>query len=298
MTEIAGFLKKIDKNLYEDLYWNVPERRQGRVNVIGGYAGGFRTPVRVAEMLAAEYPIEKVNLVTPEALRGRIPEGGEIRTGVAGLGARSKVPTIGVPRQAPQVENIGVVFARSTEVGSLADGEEILQIINSGDFNLLIGDLSKNAETLKAVASAGESSEKPLLITRDGVEAMLAGRLGRALMNENLIWLVALPQLQKMLRTVYYPKMLTMSQPLMQVTEVLHKFTLSYPCKIVTLNSGQILVAHNGNVTGVELGKTPFTPITVWTGELAVQVVGLNLYNPEKFGEATVAGLFARPGVN
>lgn len=253
-------MEKVEGNPYADLYWNIPEKKIGRVSVVGGYAGSFRTSVKTGEFLKNKYPIEAMNLIVPDVLIGKIPD-------------------------AP-----GVIFVGSTKAGSLLDEERIAKVMEESDFNLLMGDLSKNTETLKMVAKICEGSVKPLLVTRDGVEAALSGRPEAVLMRENIIWLVSLPQLQKMLRSVYYPKMLTMSQPLVQVAEVLHKFTLSYPCKIVTFNSGQILVAHMGKVVAVPLEKTRFSPITMWMGELAAQVAAMNLYCPGKFVEATVAG--------
>jgi hypothetical protein len=99
-------------------------------------------------------------------------------------------------------------------------------------------------------------------------------------------------QLQKLLRAMYYPKMLMPSQPLVQIAEVLHKFTLSYPTTIITLHNGQILVAHSGNVAAVPLDKTSFNPLTVWSGELATRIVIYNLFNPNNFINATISALF------
>ena len=112
-------------------------------------------------------------------------------------------------------------------------------------------------------------------------------------MNENIILMGSFIQLQKIFRVVYYPRVLTMSQSLIQVAEAMHKFTLSYPAKIITLHNEQILVAENGNVAVVPLNKTAYTPITVWGGELAAKVATINLYNPNNFLKATTAAIFA-----
>ena len=114
----------------------------------------------------------------------------------------------------------------------------------------------------------------------------------RLLMNENLIFFASVPQLIKLLRAVYYPKMLLQSQSLIQVAEVLHKFTLSYPVRIVTLHNEQVLVAENGIVKAVALSATGYSPITIWGGELAAKIVAMNLYNPNSFIKATVTSLF------
>ena len=101
-----------------------------------------------------------------------------------------------------------------------------------------------------------------------------------------------MPQLQKLLRAIYYPKMLLLSQSLVQVAEVLHKFTLSYPVAIVSLHNEQILLADNGTVKAVPLEKSGYSPIMIWNGELAGKIVGMNLYNPNRFIEASCSAIF------
>ena len=110
-------------------------------------------------------------------------------------------------------------------------------------------------------------------------------------MNNNLILIASMAQLQKLFRAVYYPKMLTMTQPLLQIVEALHKFTLSYPVKIVTLHNGQILVAESGVVKAVAVETSGYSPITLWGGELAAKIVALNLYNPNSFIKATISSI-------
>ena len=191
------YFEKLEKNPYEDLKWNIPERKQGTVNIIGGNAQRFRDEVKIAEVLEREYPVETVRLVLPEALRGKLPE----------------LPNIS--------------FLPATESGGFDESQGLIDIFGTGDFNLVLGDLSRNNVTGKAVASACVSSEKMTLITRDAIDLLTENRPERWLMNENLILMGSVMQLTKLLRAVYYPKMLLASQSLVQVSEVLHKFTLS-----------------------------------------------------------------------
>lgn len=256
-----NYFEKIDTAPTDDLLWNLPEQKQGVINIIGGNVQNFRTPTRVAEYLAAKYPIKTVNLVLPDSLK-------------------AKVPTL---------DNF--VFLPSTEAGSLA-GEGLAETMAAVDYNLIIGDLSKNAITGKAVASACESSDRPMLITRDSVDLIAENGPDRLLMNDQLILMGSLAQLQKILRAVYYPKMLLLSQSLVQVAEVLHKFTLSYPAKIVTLHSGQILVAENGIVKAVPLEESGYSPIMIWNGELAAKIVAVNMFNPGRFIGSTATAIF------
>ena len=256
------YFEKIEDNHYQDLLWNIPEQKTGIVGVIGGNGGSFRTVVKTAEFLSATYPVKEARMILPDALKGKLPD---------------------LP---------GLVFASSTETGSFKDGEELKTAINALDCGILIGDLSKNAVTARAIASAVHSSAKPLLITRDAVDLVAENLTPELLLNENLTFLTSVAQLTKILGAVYYPRMLTMSQPLTQVAETLHKFTLSYGVKIITLVNGQILVAKNGLVRAVALEKTGFSPITLWGGELAAKIAAVNLFSPGKPIEATLAALF------
>ena len=138
-------------------------------------------------------------------------------------------------------------------------------------------------------------AEKPTLITRDSVDVLAENLSEQTLMNENLMFLASMPQLIKIFRAVYYPKMILLSQSLVQVAEALHKFTLSYPASIITLHNGQILLAKNGLVKAVPLEKTNYTPLSIWQGELAAKIVAMNLYNPDQFLDATISAIFSAP---
>lgn len=256
-----GF-EKLETNPYEDLRWNIPERKQGVVNVIGGNGGSFRSEVKVAEFVSDKFPVQEVKVVMPDALKGKLPP----------------LPNF--------------VFLPSTESGSFAESQELIDVFDTADFNLVIGDLSKNAKTGRAIASAVKNSEKMTLLTRDAVDLIAENMPDRVLMNENVVFLASVAQLQKLLRAVYYPKMLLMSSSLVQVAEVLHKFTLSYPVAIVTLHNEQVLIAKNGTVKAVALVKTDYSPMAFWNGEVAGKIVGMNLYNPNMFIEATVCAVF------
>lgn len=255
------YFEKIEDNPYKELEWNIPERKQGIVNIIGGNAQSFKTEVKVAEYLAKTFPIEETMVILPDSLKNKLPN----------------LPNL--------------KFLPATDSGSFAESQELVDVFNAADYNLVLGDLSKNSVTLRAVSGACRSSEKMTLITRDAVESVIENGPERVLMNENLIFMASVAQLQKLLRAVYYPKMLLMSSSLVQVTEVLHTFTFSYPVSVITLHNGQVLVAHNGIVKAVALDKTSYSPILFWAGELASKIVGMNLYNPNKFIEASVCGI-------
>ncbi len=257
------YFEKIEKKLGDDLSWNVPEKKQGTVNIVGGNSQNFKAEIKVSEFLNTKYPIETLNIVLPDALKNNLPPLPNFR------------------------------FLTSTDSGSFKDEKEIIGAFNSGDYNLLLGDLSKNAITGKAISGACKNAEKPVLITRDAVDLILENMNETSLMNKNLIFFGSLAQIQKLLRAVYYPKMLLLSQSLVQVVEVLHKFTLSYPVSVITLHNEQILVAKNGNVKAVPIEKSGYSLIMLFQGELAAKIVALNLYNPNNFLDATTFALFS-----
>jgi hypothetical protein len=259
---MMDYFEKLEKNVYADLKWNVPEQKLGSINVIGGNVGNFRFEVKIAEYLSMNFPVKDVWSVLPDALKGKIPD----------------LPNF--------------VFLPSTESGSFAESQELLDVFNRADCNLILGDLSHNAITGRAIASACKSSEKMTLVTRDSVDLLADNVPERCLMNENLVVMASMAQLIKLLHAVYYPKMITMSSSLVQAAETLHKFTLSYPVSIVTLHNEQVLVGKNGIVKAVALEKTGYSPLMFWNGEIAAKIVGMNLYNPNQFIEAVVCGIF------
>lgn len=256
------FLEKVE-TVNEDLLWNVPEKAQGTVNIIGGNLQNFRTPVKIAEFLGGKYPIKTVNLILPDVLKNNLPA----------------------------LENL--VFLESTDSGSLADEVGLLAEVNKADYNLMIGDLSRNSITGKALARVAKDLMKPTLFTRDAVDLLAENLNESVLLNENLIIMASMIQLQKVFRAVYYPKMLTLSMPLPGLAETLHKFTLSYPIALITLHNGQNLVAKNGKVEAIDLGKTEFSPISFWGGEAAAKIIALNLFNPNNFLAATTSAIIS-----
>ena len=256
------YFSKQDNNDYQDLKWNLPEQKRGIVNIIGGNIQNFRTEIKTAEFLANAYPVKEARLVLPDVLKSNLPE----------------LPNI--------------VFLPSTESGSYDESQAMANVFNTGDFNLVLGDLSKNSITGGAIAGACQRSEKMTLLTRDTIDIIASNTPEKTIINENLILFATLAQLQKLLRAVYYPKMLQLSQSLIQVSETLYKFTLSYPVRIITIHGGQILFAENGNIRAIPLEKSSYSPTTIWGGELAAKISCMNLYNPNNFLSATSCAVF------
>ncbi len=258
------FFTKITENPAADLFWNLPETPKGAAHVIGGNAQSFQTVVRTAEFLAANYPLASVDVVLPASLRPQLPPLPNFR------------------------------FLPATATGSFS-GAELASALEGGDYNLIAGDLSKNAITAQAVTTTLATVTTPTLVTRDAVDLLAAAHPEKVLLNASVNFLASASQLQKLLRAVYYPKVMTLSQPLLQIAEILHKFTLSFATGIITLHDAQILVAKHGTVQAVPLSASGFSPLTLWGGQFAAQIVALNLFNPSNFVAASVAAIFHHP---
>lgn len=257
-----SYWQKQESPLYPDLSWNIPEQRKGNVIVIGGNSQNFSTPIRITEFLENEFPFNTVKLLLPDALRGKIPI----------LNSIELLP--------------------STASGSFAASERLRIFAEKSDATLVIGDLSKNSSTAVAIAKAIRPHEdpKPLILARDSVD-LLASDAEDWLTRQNTIIIASMAQLQKIFRAIYYPRMIMLSQPLIPVLETLHKFTLSYPITIVTFHQENIIVANSGNITTTHIADTNYSPISLWSGQLASKILGMNLFNPNKQLAASTATL-------
>ncbi len=258
--EDLSYWKRQNKPLFPDLAWNIPEQKTNHVLVAGGNAQSFSTVIRTAEYLNQTFPIKHITTLLPDALRAKVPNS----------------------------ENIN--FAPSTSSGSFAKSAEFNQLIASADFTLFAGDISRNAETAIAVTEAIKQSSQPLLLSRDALD--LISPTAEPILNHESTFLIgSMIQIQKIFRAVYYPRMIMLSQPLVPVIETLHKFTLTYPVTIITFHQKQIIVASGGQISTTHLLDTNFSPISLWSGSLAANIVTLNLFNPHKAFEATTAAI-------
>ena len=254
------YWQKLDAPKSENIFWNVPEQNTGILQIIGGNSNNFSHEIKQAEFLNT-LNLKEVRLLLPDALRSKIPP---------------------VP---------GVNFAPSTESGSFDKSAELDFAMQDADATLLSGDFSKNSATAIAMAAAIKKSEKPLTLVRDTLD-LVSESAEEFIEKENLTLVTTMAQLQKLLKNLMYPKMVLLSSPLLPVVETIHKFTLSYPVTILTFHQGQIIVAKNGDVITTPLDKTPYTPIGLFTGDLAAKITVLNLWSPGKNLEATHSALF------
>lgn len=260
--------------LYGDLIWNIPEQKTGRVAVVGGNSQNFSTVIRTSELMGRDFPFKSVATILPDALRGKLPP-------------------------LPNLD-----FMPSTTSGSFAKSRQLEIACNSTDTSLFIGDFSRNSATAVALADVitsqpssaleDESSAPNLLVlARDSVD-LLAPEAHRWLTRPNTIVIASMAQLQNLFRAIYYPRMILLSQPLIPTIETLHKFTLTYPVTVLTFHQENIIVAQGGEVSTTHLNATDYSPISLWSGQLATKVTALNLYNPKQAFAATTAAILYR----
>lgn len=266
-----SYWHKQTQPLYNDLIWNIPEQKTGTIAVIGGNSQNFSTVIRVSELMGRDFPFKSVTTILPDALRGKLPP-------------------------LPNFD-----FMPSTTSGSFAKSRQLEIACNATNASLFIGDFSRNSAT--AIALADAITEQPgtdglptepnlIVLARDSID-LLAPEAHRWLTRQNTIIIASMAQLQNLFRAVYYPRMILLSQPLVPTIETLHKFTLTYPVTILTLHQENIIVASSGEVSTTPLTATDYSPISLWSGQLAAKVTALSLYNSgHTFAAATAAILY------
>jgi hypothetical protein len=254
------YWKKVNEPIDENIFWNIPEQKTGIVQIIGGNSNSFSTEIRQAEFLNS-LPIREVRLLLPDALSSKVPP---------------------IP---------GINFAPSTESGSFDKSEELKFAAEDADITLFSGNFTKNSKTAIALTKVLSETTKPAVLVRDAIDSV-ADSAEEFIEKGNITLVATMPQLQKLFRSLLYPKMILLSAPLMQIVETLHKFTLSYPVTILTFHQEKIIVANNGEIITTSIDSTNYKPIELFVGNLASKVTALQLFTPGKPLETTQSALF------
>lgn len=256
------YWKKQTEPLFKDLEWNFPEKKSNTVSIIGGNSNNFSNIVKFAEYLSATYPVNETKIVLPDALKNKLPP---------------------LP---------GLSFTKSTDSGSFAKSNELNSILKTSDFAVLAGDFSKNSATTIALSEAVSSADCPLVLARDAVD-LITPEMSNLIEEHRFFILASMAQLQKLFRALLYPKMILLSEPLLPALETLHKFTLSYEnCTIITLHQEQVIIANGGKIITTALEKTKYSALSLFTGNLPMDLTAYNLWNPGAPLEASSAALF------
>lgn len=246
--------------LYPDIEWTKPEQRAfaGRLGIVGGNTLGF---VSVAEsyITAKQTGAGEVRVLLPDVLRKTIP------------------PTI-----------TDTTFGATNPSGGLSkDTQSELDTMSAWSTGMLmIGDAGRNSETAILYENFLLDYKGPLTITRDAVDLVKNSPQSLVERPDTLL-VVSFAQLQKLFRSVYYPKMLTFSMQLAGVVEAVHKFTITYPCTIMVLHKEHIIVAGEGEVTTTAWEN----PMSIWRGHVATKAACYWLWNPSLPLKAATASI-------
>lgn len=238
-------------SLFPEIEWSKPERRDqsGKLLVIGGNKLGF---VSVAESYqnALKAGVGEVKVIVPSCLKGSIP---------AAMN--------------------DVLFSACTTSGGLSK-DALADLRSSAAWAnsvLLIGDAGRNAETALVYEEFISSYTGPLTVTRDAID-LVKNNPSLLVDRPSTLLVASFAQVQKLFQAIYYPKMLTFNMQLMQLVEALHKFTITYPCNIVTLHQGVVVIASGGEVVTQPWDE----PMAIWRGTTATNAASYWLWNVDK----------------
>lgn len=248
------------KPLFPDIEWSRPEQKSqaGKLAIIGGNKLGFAA-VGEAYDTATKLGAGQIRAILPEDLKRNIP---------ATITDAYFVPS-----------NPSGGFSREAL-------PELMAACAWADVCLLVGDSGRNSETAIALETLLNAHDGHLVITRDAVD--LLRPVGEKLAGRDRTTLVlSFAQLQKLLASVYYPKILSFSMQLMQLVETLHKFTITYPLTIVTFHQNQLLIARGGEVVTQEFDD----PMTIWRGTTATRAATYLLWEPTRSLEAIATSI-------
>ncbi len=253
MSDFDYWHKQGKTPLFSEVDTWQPEQKRfaGKLLIIGGNRGSFFA-VANAMQEAQKMGVGEVRVVMPRSLKGMVPTMPEIvfaEAELSGAFGRSALP-------------------------------EIAKQMSWADAVLLAGDMGRNAETSVMLAELIKLCDKPLYMMRDAVDAATADIANWSLRDEATTVFASVPQLQKMLRTMYYPKVITLSMPTNQLVETLHKFTLSFAMTVVTYHNEQIIMARDGEVVSESIKDTSWTQVSIWGGKLLIDAAILKLWNP------------------
>jgi len=260
MDQSYWYKQTADKPLFPDIEWSKPEQRSraGRLGIIGGNSLGF-AGLSEAYQTALGIGVGSVHILLPDVLKKSISS-----------------------------SMADASFGPSNPSGGLS-GKALDQMEAMGEWStgiLLIGDAGRNSETAILYEDFIKKYHGLLIAARDTID-LLINSATTLIERDNTLLVVSFAQLQKLLRTVYYPKVLTFSMQITNLVETLHKFTISYPVSLAVFHKDIFLIASGGQVT-----TTPWdNPMAIWRGKVPTIMASYWLWNPSKVLESTTASL-------
>lgn len=236
--------------LFPDIEWSKPEQKAlaGKLLIIGGNKLGF-APVASAYQTAQQAGIGECRAVVPEVLKKTIE---------------------------PSV--FDCVFAPSNASGGFSKDAlpHLKGYISWADGLLFIGESGRNSETAIVYEQLLQFPQTTV-ITRDALD-LVRVQAAEWLQNPHIVAVATFAQLQKVFQEVHYPKMLLFRMQLAQLVDALHKFTITYPVKIITMHHEQLIVAVDG-----EVSTTPCNDnLIIWRGTIASRAAVYLVQHPNK----------------
>lgn len=256
-----------DKLLFPEIAWARPEQksRAGKILIVGGGSGSFRS-LALAYDTAQKTGAGEVKILAPDSLNKFL-----------------KINKL-----------TDVVFTKSNHSGGFsAEAWDDFRAAEAwADAILLIGDTNKNSETAVLFEKFILFTDKPITITRDAVD-ILINSSHEILQKPNLTIIASFAQLQKIFSSVFYPKVLTFSLQLANFVEIIHKFTLTYPCLVAVFHAENLIFAQNGKVVSNPASSriAKFSPLSLWSGQTPTEVAVWQMWSASKKLESSITAV-------
>lgn len=251
--------KQTGTPLFEDILWSRPETKQsrGKLLIVGGNAHSFAA-AQEAYAAADHAGAGHIRLVLPDVLKRTV--------GVLG------------PYD----------YAPSTASGSFGRDalNELLLASHWSDAVMLAGDFGRNSETAILLENFVQKHAGPLTVTKDTVDyfynlpALIADR-------PDTVIVLHLAHLQKIGTALKFETPFLLGMGTLLLVQALHAFTQEHPAVIVTEESGNIIVAHQGRVSSTKLHNTKED----WRAEVAAGASVFLMQHPAKPFEAITSSL-------
>jgi hypothetical protein len=250
----------IKQPLFEDLIWSKPQHksRAGKLLIVGGNSHSIAAPGEAFEV-ATKQGVGECKVIMPSATRKLLG-----------------------PKPPPNIE-----FVASTPSGSMSINAEndLISYISWTDATLFAGDFSHSSETAILLEKLIKVPGLQIYV-RDAADYFLQTPLP-LLQREDTLLVLSMAELQKYAASAKFSHAFTFDMELLQLVEILHEFTLIYPCQIVTEHKGQIIVAYKGQIISTKLAAEPKS----WRLKTATSTAVWWLQNPNKPLEAIATAI-------
>ena len=175
------------------------------------------------------------------------------------------------PEQRTQAGRLGIIGGNKLGFAGVASAYSAARTAGVGEVRVLLPQALQSSLPPSMVEATFAPSNPSGSLARDASHPQLLDR-------PDTLFVASFAQVQKLLTSVYYPKMLTFSMQLLQLVDVLHKFTITYPTVVVTLHKDNLVIAHGGHVVTQQWAN----PMLLWRGEAAAHIASWYLWSPRQ----------------